>query len=762
MGQRHNFVSSSNAFFYRPQYWQLRTKNGTVTELSQDVSDGEDFIGPRYFDPVTENERQNMIWMFSQSSVMDYAGENSQDLIGLGAYDFAAVRMFYGEVMPVFADDSYNLGILTGPKRGKGVLNITDTFGGIVGYQHVNGNNDTLHYSQLQAEYELIKDCQPVDPAAFRPANWDDARHGVWDPVIDGQMVAVDGQYSRCKEQPVDYVPYDRMRAAKASEPVQFSGYGGGRAVDPWGRVRVPYAFASDNWADLGNLAVYRHDNGADAYELFNFFITEQEVRHIFDNYRRNRQSFSVRTQANRILGRYNEKMRDGAKGLGLLANIYREFALEQGRDFDAGYWGGLSNLLYPENILASGIAFDHFSRQYFRPQAGPYGRQGGSGPVLQSADKGFTGIDSELVIVPNGATGYFGNVNPGGKPIENMLSDGNGDYDSQYTMNAGSYYDKVYAPYLLTESVDNFISDSYADFVDPRYRSVSMADLFPDGYRRMLANGLTGDEFVKGPRIAANGINPLVDSDKYPELGIGWVSWWTPEPEVCFPNEIGNICSTYGCPTGTTCTFNNQTLAPEGTKPLNPQAPADTVVLDGVVGFEEQKWLVAQTLLYLPENQKRDWINLMGIWEVGADNDPEFENRIELHMPDGTIYVARTYGTEDMFGKTVQRGVGARVLEYANELLRQSYECTEVVSPGGGASWCEPVIVDGNAQVLFDNLSQITPDADCNATDNSGCTCQQNRSCVRLEDYESIPAFIRQAMRDFRMADATMKGIYD
>ena len=28
------------------------------------------------------------------------------------------------------------------------------------------------------------------------------------------------------------------------------------------------------------------------------------------------------------------------------------------------------------------------------------------------------------------------------------------GDYDSSYTINAGSYYDKLYAPYLMTESV--------------------------------------------------------------------------------------------------------------------------------------------------------------------------------------------------------------------------------------------------------------------------------------------------------------------
>ena len=37
-----------------------------------------------------------------------------------------------------------------------------------------------------------------------------------------------------------------------------------------------------------------------DPYELFDFLITQQEVNHIFDNYRRNRATFSVRTASNR------------------------------------------------------------------------------------------------------------------------------------------------------------------------------------------------------------------------------------------------------------------------------------------------------------------------------------------------------------------------------------------------------------------------------------------------------------------------------
>ena len=47
VGLRHNFVSSSDAMNYRPQYWQLRTRNGEVTEECDGlVADGTNCVGP--------------------------------------------------------------------------------------------------------------------------------------------------------------------------------------------------------------------------------------------------------------------------------------------------------------------------------------------------------------------------------------------------------------------------------------------------------------------------------------------------------------------------------------------------------------------------------------------------------------------------------------------------------------------------------------------------------------------------------------------
>jgi uncharacterized protein DUF4953 len=753
-GLRHNFVSSSSAFNYRPQYWQLRTRNGQVTELCNDLTETADeaanCVGPRYFDQVTPEEEDNFLYTWQHSSVMDYAGDYTQDMIGLGAYDYNAARMFYGETATVYADDDLKAG---GPLSGAINETIQDDFGGIIGYSYQsaprnNQSRNKIHYSQLNTVYKLIQNCQNVDAEQFRPTYWDESKEGAWNPTIDGLLVKVDGQYSRCQQRRVEYVHWDQL-----SMPTVAGSYRGGPAVDPLGRTRVPYAFATDRWADIGNLSVYRHDNGADPYELFDFFVSEQELHHIFVDYRRDRQAFSVRVASDRFLNRYNTKMRDGAKGVGLQANFIRDLGIKLGLEpssfFDAvvGYWG------WQDNMLAAGMAFDHFARQMQRPNAGPHYDPGGTLNSVLRWD------DSEVpaVIVPDGPQGFWAAVGIGGRPVNNDLADGYGEYDAQYTINAGSYYEKLHTTMLLTESVDNFISSSLEDFVDPRYRAVSIADLLPDGYRRYLANNLTGDDWIKGPRVAANGLLPDTQPDMYPSTPIGWTSWWPQTPEVCFPNSGTMICSGYGI---------------DGAL-LKRNVPAGTRVLDPQVGWEQMKFLIAWTLVYLPENQKTTWMDMMGIWDIGEDSDPGFDNRIELHLPSGDTYVARTYGTEDICFescKTVQRGIGARILQYANELMQGAYVTNPIVTQN--ATWYEPVILNGKPIVKYDPTlawqsalpADCRPDPTPGDSDYSqwtGCECENNAACTRLADYVSVPNFLRSALRDFRMADPSMKGIY-
>jgi len=757
VGLRHNFVSSSDAWQFRPQYWQLRTRNGKVTKQCADLAkDGATCVGPRWYDPVTREERDNMIWMWMHSSVMEYPGDISQDMMTPGVWDFAAVKLFYGDMSTVGQDPSMKVN----GAQGKPMLGKMDNFGGILGIKPMYimplvGTPMFYHYSDMQRRMKLIKNCTTIaDPNVFKPAGWDEAKDGKWDPLLDGFLVKVDNQYTRCEQQKVDYVPWTALRMPKTVETPSF--YRGGPAIDKQGRLRMPYGFGTDRWADLGNLSVYRHDNGADAYEIFNFLIAQQEVGHIFDNYRKGRQSFSVREAVDRTLSRYNAKIRDGAKGLGLMKNIYQDMAVNMGYDFKT-FWPYITNLMLSENVVASSMVFDHFTRMMARPEVGEHYKPAGSA-VLRSTNDDFSQGGVTLVKVPNGATGYYESVGLGGKLVENQLAEDKGEYNAEYTINAGSYYEKLSTAMLMTESVDNFISDSRLDFVDARYRSVALADLFPDGYRRWLANNLTDDDTLKGARLAADSAGkPLVDKDLYPSLPIGWTSWWGSEPKVCFPGDGTAICAAPAGPT---------------TPKLRPNVPTTTVALDSQVGWEQQLFLIAWTLLYLPENEKSHWLDMMYIWEQGKNADPKFKNRIEFHDPSGKIYVAKTFGKETIFGKTVQKGIGARILEQANAYLKDAYVSTSGpdLDSDGSPDWYVPTLSTTTGQPLvkydpgiqqFNNGYPSPGGPGCNKTDNSKCTCTANRACLKLKDYVSVPAYMREAIQAYKLGDPSELGLF-
>ncbi len=728
---RHNFVSSSDSWNYRPQYWALRTGAKTVTEeCPKDgtaVADGTKCVGPRWLDKVTANEQKNLIQMWAQSSTMEYAGEPAQDLLGIGTYDFGAARMFYGDAATVYKDQRF----LRGNKAGDIAQDHQNNFGGLLGFRYGSFSNP-IHYSQLDGRVGLIEQCNVVQPDAFRPANWDEAKDGKWSALVDGHIVTDEtGRAIKCTQPKVDFVQWSTLRSTEEKT----------HSFDGKNRVRVPHAFASDNWVDLGNVAVFRHDNGADLYETMHFWQAQQEMNHIFSSYRRGRRDFSIWGSFQRTLTRYHEKMRDAAKAIGLFVNIARDTVVRYNSSGDdpEAFVADILKQVAVESTIASSIAFDHFSHVFARPQPGKHGKIGtedtGNGATIARSWEG-TGFASTgtvpLLSVANGVSGGFGTISLGGRPVENALDKKQGrDYNTFYTLNVGSYYEKAFTAYLMTESADNFISQSRDDYVDPRFRSVSLADVFPDGFRRWLANNLTNDEQIKGVYAVGQGGNVIspaaLDDAGYAALST--TQWWPKEGvQTCVPRDDRLICNdpfTAGTPAG-----------------------AGGTVIDSQVGWEQQKFAMIMSLVFLPENARTNWIDQMRIYDVSNGNDPGFENRIEFHDPDGKVYVAQTFGTETIFGKTVQRGIGARVLEYANGLLAKAVE-TEPVKIGERQVGLKPKLTDGNVKYL--NGTTAVP------------TCAQSAYCQKLKDYTAIPKLMYEleSQLGFGRFGGWLKGIY-
>ena len=852
IGLRHNFVSTYAALHFRPQYWQLRTKNGKVTTAcTEAVADGSTCVGPRYWDPMTSEEQSQMIWMFQQSTVMDYPGDVSQDTIGLGSYDFAAARMFYGDVTSVYnpqkngkVDPDY----AAGGKVGVGITANTDNFGGLVGIQYASKSGSlptaeypycgvfsgpcNFHYSQLQRFYKVISNCQDVTPT--QPAWWREAVDGKWDPLLDGQIVSIDGKASKCRSIPVDYLAWDQLRGPNTVE--QGGGnFRGSNAVEispaagQKPRIRVPYSFATDHWADTGNQSVFRHDNGADPYEQAMFLITTQENRHILDNYRRGKNTFNVRAAADRSYSRYNQKLLGMAGGMAFLSSIYKDFATNQGLTYNTLWPLIISALNYKDNIIGGTVAFDHFTRELSRPEAGPhYFKADPNDTTLRSANDADGNSGKTALIVPNGSTGYLRDIGFGGHLLENGLSSNNGDYDSNYTVNAGSYYDKINSAILFSESEDRFLSQSRQDFYDARFRAVGMADIYPEGVRRVIANALTDDRSILASHVTAVGGNPEVgqtdvndpknvDAKLYPKNAIGWTSWWPNEgPTMCFPDNGSNVCTSY-----TQAWDMDPNMG--GFKPV---VPGSTAAIDPQIGWEAQKFLIAWTAAYIPADQKANWIDMLRIYRIGQNADPAFDGRIEWQDPvSGQLYYAKTYGKECLFGPStatdkascevidpaqpmappighwVQKGIAARVLEYANELTSQAYATTPTFAATGGFNnkgrFIFATMTDGTP-VIRGDLSMLTimsggangpatvtcdldAPVDCDSTVSdpanpqycwvvtklhaAGCTAplQQwdNHAAVHLNKYKSVPDYLWEVVIKYGLGTPDQLGVY-
>jgi hypothetical protein len=735
---RHNFVSSSDAWNFRWQYWALRTNGKTVsTECSdkKDNGDGSACVGPRWLDKVTPNELKNNIHMWSQSSTMEYAGEPTQDLLGLGAYDFGAARMFYGDNVTVYKDARFNYK----QAAGSVAMEHQNEFGGLLGFRY-GSFSSPIHYSHLDNEVSLIEKCDTgVNAQAFQPSNWNTEKDGKWNPVLDGHLVTNDAnKFMRCTQPKVDYVQWDAMKNESDKT----------HAHDAKGRTRVPHGFASDEWADLGNVAVFRHDNGADLYETMHFWIAQQEMNHIFNSYRRGRRDFNIWGAFNRTLGRYHEKMRDSAKALGLYVNLAKDTVVQYNSSGDdpMAFAADILKQVALTGAVSSSIAFDHFAHVFARPQPGGHGQLGDeAGPsgltIARSYDgTGFanTGTTAPLLNVANGVTGQFGTISLGGRPIENALARDKGrDYDRNYTLNVGSYYEKAFTAYLFSESADNFISSSRDDYVDPRFRAVSLADIFPDGFRRWLANNLTDDEVVKGVYALGQGNGggpapPALDEKGYALLGS--TSWWpTTGAEVCFPKADQINCR-------------QDPFAPGS------PSPAAGTVIDPQIGFEQQKFAMLLSLIFIRENQKTYWTDQMRLYDGNVDN-PDFDDRVEFHDPSGRTWIARSFGTEVLFGKTVEKGIGARMLQYANELLATAC-ITEPVTRGSGAGArtvglrCK---LGANGKPTFVNNGTAVE------------SCDNSKGCQRMKNYVAIPTLMRQAMGwlGYIPGIGDLKGVY-
>jgi hypothetical protein len=606
MGLRHNFAATFDSLNYFPQYWQLRTRNGEVTaDCPEGTTDGASCIGPRWRDPLSQEEIDGNIGRYATSSVMDYPGDANHDQLLPGKFDRAAVRFGYGNVADVWNLEGVRVnGSGTGKEKAYKLTAFTSNPGlfGIYYFPPVNPEADYLfhHYSQYQKEFGLLGECQ----ASSAP-----------DAVLG----------KKCNEAPMDVVDYRDLKDF-ASDPdyAQFSWAVNRRAVDQSGRVRRGYLFSSDEYADTGNVPSFTYDAGADAYEQIRFLESQYENRYLLDGFRRNRVQFNSWDTLARIQGHYLDATQLIAKAFAFGAVLDGDPTQPATEFLRDGNYGPLA--------MGSSVVFDLFARILTRPEPGYYCPADICG-IGQPA-----GVDRPLfapdqVAQPDLYLYDFRVAFGEGRYVHNDYDYSQGYWWDEYQTQVGTYYEKVWATYYLAEAFDTFVSNAKEDFTDSRYKNVNFATIYPEQVRRLFASLVTGDYESFSPWVVVPA-NP----DETPLGTLEYPKWYS-------ATSLGS-------------------------------RPAAALLVDPNYGWNVQLYAMVWGAMYFPTNWSLSWIDESRITLLGADQVqwPPEETYTFRDPQSGMTYRAHKSGTEPIFQHRQERGIGARMLEWANRLLTLGY----------------------------------------------------------------------------------------
>jgi hypothetical protein len=397
--------------------------------------------------------------------------------------------------------------------------------------------------------------------------------------------------------------------------------------VDEKGRVRRGYLFSSDEYADSGNVPSFAYDAGADPYEQVRFLESAYENRYILDAFRRGRVQFNSWDVTSRVQGHY----------LDALQLIAKTFAFAMVLEVDDptnpppalmtdGNYGPLAT--------ASSIAFDTFTRILTRPEPGSY---------CSTASDKCPGIQ------PYGLLDYIYVADqyplPATTPYDFKIALGSGryvhnDYDynqgywwADYQKQVGSFYDKINAVYYLAEAFDSFISNSKEDFIDGRYKNVNFATVYPEQTRRLFAALMTGDIESYAPAADAQSV-----AGGIPAAALVYPQW----------HLVDGV----------------------GARPTKPK------LVDPAFGFEEQLYAMVWGTALFPSSWSNRFIDDSRITALASEQIswPAAETYTFVNPETGITYRAHSAGVEKLFGVDKQRGVGARMLEWANNLVYEAY----------------------------------------------------------------------------------------
>ncbi len=405
----------------------------------------------------------------------------------------------------------------------------------------------------------------------------------------------------------------------------------------------------------------YVYDNGADIYEITLDLLDRYEMMYLDYFYRKNSRERSVNNAGRAMYSRFFDRVQ--ALQWNTLSDVVRNGGL-----------GNESGLDEQASALSLTLLFDAMAKSLLRPQPGDYVLNKQPGALYDLYSSSETPVSNPAFKLGAGESRYV-----------DYQFDLTKQFDYRaYAFRSGSFLEKPFASIALTDARPQLSTVARETYLDGRNVMYSFRSAIPEAFDRLIAGIMADDWDTVGPYIDttdpvdAEGTRPL------------------------------------------------RTLKLWETDPSKITRPSTARIVDPLLGFRVKVPTMILMLLYQPIDSNMELIQRTRISVAGGQeqvNIPVAERAVFFDPVDGVEWNARMFGTEVLAGKIVDKGIGARMIAHANELLAAAYVVDTEPVPGS---------TNGQIRVKYTN-------------GRPSSTAPAGRNAVAAEKLRSYVAFLNQ-----------------
>ena len=377
------------------------------------------------------------------------------------------------------------------------------------------------------------------------------------------------------------------------------------------GKIRWPYKVGD---GDTAYVHQWYYDNGADYYEITKDILERYELMYLDSFFRKGSRERDWKSLPEAMQGRFFDRVQ--SLQWNALADIVP---------------GGTGVSVEGTDYMSEGkrlsliMLFDAMQRSLLRPQPGAYALNKTPGALFDLYSAASESADPKATF----------NLGAGDARYIDSKFDATKQYDFlAYGDRIGSYIEKPLAAIALTDSRPQLSTVERLTYLDGRNVMFSFRQAIPDAFDRLVAGVLSED-------------------------------WDTVAPYTDGSKDSSGISSL-------------QTLSLWQSDITKIVRPTGSMIVDPMLGYRVKLPTFILMMLYQPIDTNMELLNRTRIWRAGAIEAisvPDGEKVTFFDPVDGVEWTSRTFGTETLAGKFVEKGIGARMLQRANELLAAAYD---------------------------------------------------------------------------------------